>query len=295
MDRGVLVSVVVPCLNGDRYLEPCLNALFSQTLPKEFYEVIFVDNRSTDGSLDTARRFPTLVVLEEPVRCSYAARNRGVAAANSGLLAFIDCDCEAAQDWLERLVRAFDDPGVVLALGAVRYPAGSRCLEWVADYEAARTEYAWSQSAEPVHYAYGGNMAVRRGAFDRCGPFLHVSRGADSIFANEVRAVFGVQSVRCVPSACVRHLEVTRFRHWAEKMAVYSHSCETSHAVSGTRALRFRERVEVWRRTAAAGRYGRFRAACLAGLLVAGLIPFEAGRAIRRLRDRVFKRPGRVS
>lgn len=102
------VSVIVPVWNGRSTLGACLAALTSQTLAPARYEIIVVDNGSSDGSAAIARSFPGVSVLEEPKPGSYAARNTGVARARGRLLAFTDADCVPAADWLEQALAAAD-------------------------------------------------------------------------------------------------------------------------------------------------------------------------------------------
>ena len=90
----MIVSVVVPMLNVEAYLERCLVSLANQANPGAGVEVLVVDNGSTDGSPEIARRFEGKVrLLREPVRGAYRARNHGVAAARGDIVAFTDADC----------------------------------------------------------------------------------------------------------------------------------------------------------------------------------------------------------
>src|SRR5579884_2502683 len=109
-------SVVVPNLNGQALLSTCFDALRRQTrLPAE---VIFVDDGSTDGSVDfVARRYPEAAVVRHPrPRGVAAAFNSGVRAATGDVLLLLNNDTEAEPDWLARLVGALErDPGASFA------------------------------------------------------------------------------------------------------------------------------------------------------------------------------------
>ena len=96
-------SVIVPCFNSERYLRRCLEALFTQTFPRDRYEVVLIDNNSSDRSLEIARSFPDLLVLQEGIQSSYAARNRGFRKSRGKMLAFTDSACEACPPWLEEI------------------------------------------------------------------------------------------------------------------------------------------------------------------------------------------------
>ena len=100
---GIDISVVVPFYNAARYIEDCIKALLAQTYSSTRYEIIMVDNNSIDGSAELVRKYSSIRLLVEPKQGSYAARNRGVAAANGTIIAFTDADCVPAADWLEQI------------------------------------------------------------------------------------------------------------------------------------------------------------------------------------------------
>ncbi|GAP63696.2 hypothetical protein ARMA_2119, partial [Ardenticatena maritima] len=99
-----LVSVVIPNWNGKHHLEACLPSLFAQTYRP--FEVIVVDNGSTDGSVEwLATVWPQVRVVAFPQnRGVVAAFNAGVQAARGELIALLNNDTEQEPDWLERFV-----------------------------------------------------------------------------------------------------------------------------------------------------------------------------------------------
>jgi len=102
-----LVSVVIPNLNGRDMLACCLRSLERQTF-KDF-EVIIVDNGSTDGSVEMVRSgFPWLeTVIENESNMGFAkASNQGIEAAVGDLIALLNNDTETHPGWLADLVRA---------------------------------------------------------------------------------------------------------------------------------------------------------------------------------------------
>src|SRR3954469_18807313 len=111
------VSVIVPVRNGAKSLPPLLRSLHEQTLADERYEVIVVDNDSSDGTADVAATYGARVV-QEPIANRSRARNRGAAAARTRLYAFTDADCVAHAGWLEALLASA--PEAPLMAGEVR-------------------------------------------------------------------------------------------------------------------------------------------------------------------------------
>jgi glycosyltransferase involved in cell wall biosynthesis len=88
--KGPLVSVVVPVYNGDRFLGEALRSLLA--LEYEPFEVIVVNDGSTDGSAEVARSFPAVRLIEQENRGPAAARNAGIAVAGGQFLAIHDAD-----------------------------------------------------------------------------------------------------------------------------------------------------------------------------------------------------------
>jgi GT2 family glycosyltransferase len=101
-------AVVIPCWNGRRWLDGCLESVFAQTRPAD--EVIVVDNGSTDGSAELVReRFPSARVVELGRNTGFAAgANAGLRAAGAQAVGLINQDVRLEPDWLERACAALD-------------------------------------------------------------------------------------------------------------------------------------------------------------------------------------------
>ncbi|MGH7885629.1 MAG: glycosyltransferase family A protein, partial [Thermodesulfobacteriota bacterium] len=78
-----------------------MNVLKSQTLEKSRFEVIVIDNGSTDNINKIREKYPDVIFLNEAREGSYAARNKGILNSKGHVLAFTDSDCIPAEDWLE--------------------------------------------------------------------------------------------------------------------------------------------------------------------------------------------------
>lgn len=107
------VAIVIVNLNGKHYLERCLTSVFTQTYPR--FEVVLVDNGSTDGSVAFVRRhFPSTHVIEAGDNLGFAkANNVGIRATDTPLVATLNNDTWVEPDWLEQLVRVMEsDPHI---------------------------------------------------------------------------------------------------------------------------------------------------------------------------------------
>ena len=277
-------SVIVPCLNSEPFLERCLTALFAQSWPRNRYEVILVDNNSRDSSIRIARSFPELIVLEEGIQSSYAARNQGVRRAKGRFLAFTDSDCVVCPTWLEQMASSLTEPGVALVLGDVRFARESFGLKIAADYEAQKTKYVWTNQGGRLCIAYTNNMAVRREVFEQCGPFLQIARGGDVIFASKVAGRYGPESVRYASKSQIHHLEINRVSDWLRKVSTYGRSYVGYQELSRTKPLGFRDRWKVMRKTISENHYSITRAFSLAMLLGLGAVVYEVNRMLQSMR-----------
>ena len=103
LPRYPKVSVIVASFNGDRTLKACLDSLERLNYPD--YEIILVDDGSTDTTPQIAQAYPTVRQVRHPANLGLGvARNSGIAAATGEIVAFTDADCRADEDWLYYLV-----------------------------------------------------------------------------------------------------------------------------------------------------------------------------------------------
>ena len=284
------VSVVVPFFNAERHIEDCAQALLAQNYPSTRYEIIMVDNNSTDRSAELVRKYPQIQLLAEQKQGSYAARNRGVAAAKGVIIAFTDADCVPSPGWLRRIMETMCSPEVEIIQGGRRYGVESPALSILAAYEAERATYTFSGESSGLFYGYTNNMAIRRSLLDRCGPFLEVMRGADSIFVNQVIETYSRKIIRFVPDACIRHLEITSVGSYLRKRVIYGRSLQQNYSrrKSTNRPLGIAERFMIMRRTVERERYSRLQFLCLMFLVLMEMLCFSSGRLSIRLRDAVL-------
>ena len=105
------VSVVIPAYNAERWIEGCLESVRAQRYEGGEFEVLVVNNMSTDATADLIRRAGF-----EPLTCerrgASAARNVGIEKAKGEIIVFLDSDAVADPEWLERLVAPFEDEAV---------------------------------------------------------------------------------------------------------------------------------------------------------------------------------------
>ena len=117
-----LVSVVIPAHNPGRYIEPCIRSLLRQSMPRDRFEVVFVDDGSTDGTGERLKRLareqPHVRVIQIPASGGPGRpRNVGLEAALGEYVQFLDADDELAPRALQRLHRMARANGSDIVLG----------------------------------------------------------------------------------------------------------------------------------------------------------------------------------
>lgn len=114
-----MISVIIPVYNGEKILARCLTSLQSQTIPRDKYEIIVVDDGSKDGTRKVAEGF-NVNVISQKNQGPAAARNIGVKTANGNIALFIDADCAAAPNWIEEMTKPFSNPDIVGVKGTYK-------------------------------------------------------------------------------------------------------------------------------------------------------------------------------
>jgi len=103
------ISVVVPVYNAQETISLCLDSLVNQAYDREAFEVIVVDNGSTDSTAGLIKSYPVRYVYFDDIKTSYAARNKGIEVSRGELIAFTDVDCRADSKWLYEISQSFED------------------------------------------------------------------------------------------------------------------------------------------------------------------------------------------
>lgn len=163
------VSVVMPVYNAERLLGECLAAVAASTF--RAYEVVVVDDGSTDRSREIAAAHGARVVASGGRLGPGRARNMGVDHARGDIVFFIDSDVVVRPDTLARIVAAFDrDPGLS-GLMAVQSPA-MRFRNLCSVYKNLWMHYTYVRKAgQDVSLFYTTAAAIRRRAFVAAGGF----------------------------------------------------------------------------------------------------------------------------
>ena len=152
------ISIVIPVYNEADHLGACLGAIATQAQPP--YEVIVVDNNSTDGTAVIAQRFAFVKLLCEPRQGVVHARNRGFNAARGDIIGRIDADTVLPNNWTALVTEIFSQNEVDAVSGSVNYYD----LPY-ADISSKLDIFFRQRIANGMRdevFLYGANMALRR-------------------------------------------------------------------------------------------------------------------------------------
>lgn len=163
------VSVIVPAYQAADTIDRCLQALEHQTIPRESYEILVVDDGSADDTCTRVRARAGVRLLTQVHTGPAAARNLGVEHARGEIVLFTDADCEPASDWTERMVAPFSDDEVVGVKGAYL----TRQREIVARFVQKEYEDKYNRMAREKYIDFVDTYAAayRRAVFVANGGF----------------------------------------------------------------------------------------------------------------------------
>jgi len=166
------VSIIVPAKNEGQLIGACLNSLILQSYPKHLYEIIVADNNSTDETEEIAKKYHVILVKADGH--VGAVRNSGAQSAKGDVLAFIDADCVAPPDWLNRCVNLLHGSNNTVYGGGVKNPLSANWIEkcWILENE---------NHPNLPKELIGANICLKKRQFLSAGGFNeHVTSGEDT-------------------------------------------------------------------------------------------------------------------
>jgi cellulose synthase/poly-beta-1,6-N-acetylglucosamine synthase-like glycosyltransferase len=263
----VTVSVVVPAYNQAAFLPRAIASLFAQDFPLSRYEIIVVDDGSTDGAGAVAERLAAtwtgaMRVLTKHNGGPASARNMGVAQSQAEIVAFMDADCCAAPNWLSSLVCHLTETAAAGVGGPI---SNARSANWVASYTDASGLYRHRVRRGMVDYLLTANVAFRRSALVAVGGFSEHAWAEDADLSFRLRAAghtlllaadgivvhYGAPtSTRALRRELYRygHGSYWQSRHWGSERAPLREFIRHAGAIalSPLLALRLTPRLGVW-------------------------------------------------
>jgi len=175
-----LMSIVIPVKNGAATLESCLRSI-KRSYYKNF-EVIVVDDHSTDGTVEIATQHHCTVLAAEEGSGANNARNFGARQAKGEILVFLDSDIVVARETLLGIVETLEDPFTDAVVGI--YTAKHRHETFVSQYKNLWVRYSYIKSPPAIDWLFGAISGIKRPVFEKLGGFntaLLARHGHDDI------------------------------------------------------------------------------------------------------------------
>ncbi len=209
-------SIVVPVRNGAGIIADCLRALEAQDLPVADYEVIVVDDGSTDDTAEVVHGFPGVRLIRQGPAGPAVARNRGTAEARGEYILFTDADCAPHPTWAGALLRAVEEAGAAGGKGI--YATRQRGL--VARFVQVEYETRYRRMARRASIDFVDTYAAiyRRSVLEEVGGFNELLPST-SLEDQELSFRVAGRGHRLifVPDAVVDHLHAATLRGYARK------------------------------------------------------------------------------
>lgn len=130
VENSIVVSIIIPVFNKIELTNRCIESIYTLT-PKCNYEVIVVNNNSTDGTelqlVEFSKKYANLHVIHNPVNQGFAkANNQGFEVSKGKYIVLLNNDTEVTEDWLDPLIEILESDPEVGAVGAkLLYPDGT--------------------------------------------------------------------------------------------------------------------------------------------------------------------------
>ena len=208
MSESVSVSVIIPIYNGERYLDSCLTAIRQSAYAP--YEIIVVDNGSTDESVETARRHGVMLVSCPGPSGPGAARNRGAHLAKGQILLFVDADVVIKPDTLSRVVATFQEqPDVAAVFGS--YDDRPAAQNFLSQYKNLVHHFVHQHARPEAVTFWGGCGAIRKEIFHKIGGYDQAKYPTASVEDIEMGSRMHRSGYRIVLD---KQLQVKHLKEW---------------------------------------------------------------------------------
>lgn len=181
-----MISIIIPVLNSERSIRDCLNAILDQGYPREHYEIIIIDNGSTDKSIEIIKQYPVKLLFEKRAHNSYMARNLGIKQAAGDIIVFLDADCIPQENWMINLITPFVSSDVGVVAGEVFSAKPTNLIQGFYSY----TNFLQQENKvdDGIRALATANIALRKEIFTEIGLFDETFRwGGDNDFGLRIQ------------------------------------------------------------------------------------------------------------
>ncbi len=232
------ISIVVCAYNEDKILNQCIGALLQQKYPHDKYEIILIDDGSTDHTADICikevklkeHKLPRITYLLIEHSGLSVARNTGVFMSKGDIIAYIDGDAVANEHWLYEIAKAFNNDDNIGAVGGKIKILNKE--SWFATFIHWIHYYMEDKNGKEIISLIGTNMAFRKEVFQERGGFFEYfrSRGDETSFTKIKILPYFKQNITA--DAVVRHERPWTFRQWLKERFSNGHEYAIENGIS---------------------------------------------------------------
>jgi len=196
-----IISVIIPTHNSEHTLKKCLNSLTSQSFPRQQYEIIIVDDGSTDQTTKIARECGVDFVISTEPCFQGKARNIGIKNSRGKFLAFIDSDCIAQEGWLNVIHTELDKLSAIS--GSIENGMPQSSVAW-SEYCLEFGGLGKNKSRSNAYVFSTCNGACTKESFEKSGGFEESESSEDFLFGMALKQA-GIQPY-FIPEMQIQHL-----------------------------------------------------------------------------------------
>lgn len=213
-----LISAVVCTYNRANLLRGALQSLCTQTLESSHYEVVIVDNNSTDCTLQVAQEFclthPNVRYTKEPRQGLSHARNKGLDVARGDYVAYIDDDCRLPREYMQVAAEVIDSVAPAVFGGPYSAFYNSPKPVWFKDSYASHFQGSEARRLGATEFLSGGNLVIQRSLAQRLGGFdpnlgmsgNRIAYGEETSLLLRIRKLMPQAVIYYEPRLLVHHL-----------------------------------------------------------------------------------------
>ena len=206
------ISIVIPTLNEEKYIETTLKSLKNQNYLGK-YEIIVADGKSTDKTVSIARKYDTTIVIVEKPGAS-AGRNAGARVATGKILIFLDADTILIPNALKEVDKAFKNGIALVGIFTLPldYSFGSLVAHWVINSVSVKSA-KYGKALMPGFF-----MSCRRDVFDKEGGFNETLKAGEDM---DLSLRLSKRGKARVLDTTIAFTSVRRLKKWGQLYFMY--------------------------------------------------------------------------
>jgi glycosyltransferase involved in cell wall biosynthesis len=187
-----LISVVIPAYNEEKLIAQCVAAVKNQTFPQENYEIIVVNNNSTDKTEEIAKAAGARVVFYDEKQGFSVAKQYGISQAEADIIVTTDADSIPDKSWLETIYQIMQNKKYACIGGSIAPIKSNFVIQFLFSFYDF---LALINQIFGISLIWSPNMAFRKEAFNAIGGYnIHLKTSDDWDFIVRIQKKFGVRS-----------------------------------------------------------------------------------------------------